>query len=168
MCLADVVFGLSERCFGISGSSFGVERFHVAGFSFGAAVATQVGAILEATAGREIVELGAGSGRLAVDLLRELDRLGAPVASYRIVETSPDLQARQREAIARELPAWRNRVAWLDAGSCSRTAHLSIRCCPQPQGSASPAKAITRARSTSPPRRWSRMPHPIRNAAWDA
>ena len=32
---------------------------------FGAAVATQVGAILEATAGREIVELGAGSGRLA-------------------------------------------------------------------------------------------------------
>jgi SAM-dependent MidA family methyltransferase len=82
---------------------------------FGAAVATQVGAILEATAGREIVELGAGSGRLAVDLLRELDRLGAPVASYRIVETSPDLKARQREAIARELPAWRDRVAWLDS-----------------------------------------------------
>jgi SAM-dependent MidA family methyltransferase len=82
---------------------------------FGAAVATQVGAILEATAGREIVELGAGSGRLAVDLLRELDRLGAPASSYGIVETSPDLQARQREAIARELPAWRDRVAWLDS-----------------------------------------------------
>ena len=82
---------------------------------FGAAVAAQVGAILEAGAGREIVELGAGSGRLAVDLLRELDRLGAPPSRYAIVETSPDLKARQRDAIARDLPAWRDRVAWLDA-----------------------------------------------------
>ena len=81
---------------------------------FGAAVAAQVGAILEASAGREIVEIGAGSGRLAVDLLRELDRLGAPPSRYAIVETSPDLKARQRDAIARDLPAWRDRVAWLD------------------------------------------------------
>ena len=82
---------------------------------FGAAVAAQVRAILEASAGREIVELGAGSGRLAVDLLRELDRLGAPPSRYAIVETSPDLKARQRDAIARDLPEWSDRVAWLDA-----------------------------------------------------
>ena len=82
---------------------------------FGAAVATQVGAILDGTAGREIVELGAGSGRLAVDLMRELDRLGSAPSRYAIVETSPDLKARQRETVARELPGWRDRVAWLDA-----------------------------------------------------
>lgn len=82
---------------------------------FGAAVATQVGAILEGTGGREIVELGAGSGRLAVDLLRELERLDAVPSRYAIVETSPDLKERQQAAIARELPAWHDRVAWLDA-----------------------------------------------------
>lgn len=82
---------------------------------FGTALASQVAAILEATRSREIVELGAGSGRLAIDVLRELDRAGAAPSRYAIVETSPDLRARQREALARELPAWTSRVAWLDA-----------------------------------------------------
>ena len=82
---------------------------------YGASVATQVGAILEATGAREIVELGAGSGRLAIDAVRELERLGAPPSRYAIVETSPELRERQQRAIARELPAWRDRFAWLDA-----------------------------------------------------
>ena len=82
---------------------------------FGAALATQVAEILEATASREIVELGAGSGRLAIDLLGELDRLGAPPSRYAIVETSPDLRERQRAAVARELHGGVDRVAWLDA-----------------------------------------------------
>jgi uncharacterized SAM-dependent methyltransferase len=39
---------------------------------FGGALARQVGAILRATGGRDIVELGAGSGALAADLLHAL------------------------------------------------------------------------------------------------
>jgi SAM-dependent MidA family methyltransferase len=41
---------------------------------FGVALAVQVAAILEATDAREIVELGAGTGRLAADLLNALAR----------------------------------------------------------------------------------------------
>ncbi|CAG0949855.1 hypothetical protein BURK1_00132 [Burkholderiales bacterium] len=82
---------------------------------FATAIATQVAAILESTGRREIVELGAGTGRLAIDLLRALDAEGAAPARYAILETSPDLRERQRTAIARELPAWQARVAWLDA-----------------------------------------------------
>ena len=47
---------------------------------FGAALATQVAAILAATPGREVVELGAGSGRLASDLLIALAARGTPAA----------------------------------------------------------------------------------------
>ncbi|GMU71233.1 MAG: SAM-dependent methyltransferase [Burkholderiales bacterium] len=82
---------------------------------FGAALACQVARILEATEAREIVELGAGSGGLAIALLRELDRLDALPSRYAIVEPSPDLRERQQAAIVRDLPSWSRRVAWLDA-----------------------------------------------------
>ena len=82
---------------------------------FARALATPVAAILEATQAREILELGAGSGRLAVDLVLALERAGAAPSLYAIVEPSPDLRERQRALVARELPAWRDRVRWLDA-----------------------------------------------------
>jgi SAM-dependent MidA family methyltransferase len=82
---------------------------------FGATLAATVAGILATTGAREIVELGAGSGRLAVDVVRALDLADAAPSRYAIVETSPDLRERQRQAIARELPAWRDRVDWLDA-----------------------------------------------------
>jgi SAM-dependent MidA family methyltransferase len=72
---------------------------------YGATLATQIGAIVAACDGGGIVELGAGSGRLAVDVVRELDRLGVDWTRYAIVEPSPDLRERQRELVARELPA---------------------------------------------------------------
>lgn len=82
---------------------------------FGAALAAQLAAILEATRAREVVELGAGSGRLAIDLLHELERLGAAPSRYAIVEPSPDLRERQEDALSRALPGWHGHVAWLDA-----------------------------------------------------
>jgi SAM-dependent MidA family methyltransferase len=65
--------------------------------------------------GGEVLELGAGSGRLAVDMLGELERLGALPARYGILEVSADLRERQQETIARELPHLAGRVQWLDA-----------------------------------------------------
>jgi SAM-dependent MidA family methyltransferase len=86
---------------------------------FAHALAPTVGAILDSSRGREIVELGAGSGRLAVDLVQALERAGGAPSGYAIVEPSPDLRERQRELVVRELPAWRDRVRWLDAPPAS-------------------------------------------------
>jgi SAM-dependent MidA family methyltransferase len=77
---------------------------------FGAALATQIAAILAATPGREIVELGAGTGALAADLLVALAARGTSVARYRIVEVSAELEARQRTTIAARAPAELARV----------------------------------------------------------
>ncbi len=79
------------------------------------ALAVQVAAILEAAPGREIVELGAGSGRLAADLLVALAARGASPARYAILEPSPELRERQRATIARDAEAELIRVSWLDA-----------------------------------------------------
>ncbi|WP_310448441.1 SAM-dependent methyltransferase [Thiobacillus sp.] len=63
----------------------------------------------------DILELGAGSGKLALDVLGELERLDALPARYAILEVSADLRARQQARIAQERPDLARRVAWLDA-----------------------------------------------------
>lgn len=75
---------------------------------FGAALA-QVGAAIMAQSAPRILEFGAGTGKLARDILTELDRLGVPVESYEIVELSGELRARQQLALA-GFP----QVRWLD------------------------------------------------------
>ena len=81
---------------------------------FGAALAVQIDAILAATRGREILELGAGSGRLAVDVLVALAARGASPSRYRILEPSPELRERQRARIAHESVAQASPIEWLD------------------------------------------------------
>ena len=84
---------------------------------FAACVANGVAGILAQAGGGDVVEFGAGSGALAAELMPALQRLGAPVSRYRIVEPSPALAARQRERVAGEpkLAAWRDRFAWQEA-----------------------------------------------------
>jgi SAM-dependent MidA family methyltransferase len=82
---------------------------------FATALAAQVDAILAATRAREIVELGAGSGRLAAGLLNALASRGAPPRSYAILDVSPDLRERQRATIERDAGAHAHRVTWIDA-----------------------------------------------------
>jgi SAM-dependent MidA family methyltransferase len=62
-----------------------------------------------------ILELGAGSGKLAADVLGELEQLGSLPDSYSILEVSADLRERQRELIQQRLPHLFDRVCWLDA-----------------------------------------------------
>ncbi|MDO9226458.1 MAG: SAM-dependent methyltransferase [Pseudomonadota bacterium] len=81
---------------------------------FGRALARQVAEVLAVTAG-DVLELGAGSGRLALDLLRELAALGQLPDRYLILEVSPDLRERQRALLQDEAPELLPRVAWLDA-----------------------------------------------------
>jgi SAM-dependent MidA family methyltransferase len=83
---------------------------------FGHALANQFAQVLrEVGAGGGILELGAGTGRLAVDVLERLAIVDALPSTYAILETSADLRDRQRTAID-TLPArLRDRVTWLDA-----------------------------------------------------
>ncbi|MDZ7593933.1 MAG: SAM-dependent methyltransferase [Thiobacillus sp.] len=81
---------------------------------FGRTLAHAIAPVLAETDG-EVLELGAGSGRLAVDVLGELARLDALPAHYCILDVSADLRARQQDTLARELPQLAGRVHWLDA-----------------------------------------------------
>jgi SAM-dependent MidA family methyltransferase len=75
---------------------------------FAAALAAQVAQLFGGLPAR-IVEFGAGSGKLAADLLRALQARGAPCERYAIVEVSADLRQRQ-QALLDDAP-----VEWLDA-----------------------------------------------------
>ncbi len=81
---------------------------------FAACVAAQVSQWF-AHAAPEVVEFGAGTGRLAAGVLDALRALGTPARRYAIVELSGALRARQRETIAREAPWALASVEWLDA-----------------------------------------------------
>jgi SAM-dependent MidA family methyltransferase len=81
---------------------------------FGRTLAQAIAPVLAETGG-DVLELGAGSGRLAADVLGELERLGALPTRYLILEVSADLRERQQAAIARERPRLAERVQWLDA-----------------------------------------------------
>lgn len=80
---------------------------------FSQALARQVVQVLDSCPG-EILELGAGSGRLAADLLLELDRLARLPERYAILEVSPDLRERQRQLLATDAPHLLDRVVWLE------------------------------------------------------
>ena len=82
---------------------------------FGACLANQCATCLGALGGGSILEFGAGSGRLAVDLLRRLEVLGALPQHYQILELSPDLRQLQHETLMAEVPHLLERVLWLEA-----------------------------------------------------
>jgi SAM-dependent MidA family methyltransferase len=80
---------------------------------FGATLAKQVAQVLSATGG-DILEIGAGSGKLARDLIRALEKLGCEPRRYLILEPSADLRERQRWFLQQELPQWDGRIEWID------------------------------------------------------
>jgi SAM-dependent MidA family methyltransferase len=78
---------------------------------FGRSLARQVAQVCQASA-PAVMEFGAGTGQLAVDLL---GALGDPCSEYFIVELSASLRRRQRDNIASALPAMLHKVQWLHA-----------------------------------------------------
>lgn len=61
-----------------------------------------------------MMEFGAGTGRLAADLLLALESEDALPETYHIVELSGELRARQRETLQQRAPHLADRVTWLD------------------------------------------------------
>jgi SAM-dependent MidA family methyltransferase len=75
---------------------------------FGATLAHPIGDLMAQSA-PHILEFGAGTGKLAVDILTECAAAGIAVDSYSIVDLSGELRMRQRDALAK-FP----QVQWLD------------------------------------------------------
>jgi SAM-dependent MidA family methyltransferase len=61
-----------------------------------------------------VMEVGAGSGRLAADLLLALDALDVLPQRYEILELSGELRARQQQTLRMLAPHLADRVRWLD------------------------------------------------------
>jgi SAM-dependent MidA family methyltransferase len=107
---------------GLGYYSAGAQKFGAAGdFTtapelsplFGRCLARAAAPLLAATGG-DVLEFGAGSGRLAAILLPALAELGATPQRYLILEVSAELRERQQAALAGLPPALSARVDWLD------------------------------------------------------
>lgn len=82
---------------------------------FGRCLARQCKQIIEQLDHPQILEFGAGTGRLAADILRELSELDALPQHYLILELSGSLRHRQQELLRSECPDLMDRIVWLDA-----------------------------------------------------
>jgi SAM-dependent MidA family methyltransferase len=82
---------------------------------FGRVLARQCAEVLEAVNGGAILEYGAGSGKLAVDMLQALQALHDLPSAYLILEVSPDLQERQKAYVHDKLPQLAHLVEWIDS-----------------------------------------------------
>ena len=82
---------------------------------FSQCLAYQCGQILDELGSGSILELGAGTGVMARDLLLELEKLDLLPESYFILEVSADLKQRQQELLNQSIPHIMERVVWLDS-----------------------------------------------------
>lgn len=81
---------------------------------FAQTLARQVAQVLTVTNG-DVLELGAGTGKLAADLLLALQALGCAPQQYFILEVSAYLRQIQKESLQKSLPTeLLTRVVWLD------------------------------------------------------
>jgi len=79
---------------------------------FGETLARQIAQLLELDGG-QVLELGAGSGAMAADVLGELRNIDRLPQRYLILETSPQLVERQRRTLQQRQPALKDRIEWI-------------------------------------------------------
>ncbi|VAW69307.1 SAM-dependent methyltransferase, MidA [hydrothermal vent metagenome] len=84
------------------------------GSLFACSLAQPVAKLLGEIGQAAIIEFGAGSGRLAADLLNELSVLKQLPEAYYIVELSAELQQRQYETLKLQVPELLHCVQWLN------------------------------------------------------
>jgi SAM-dependent MidA family methyltransferase len=81
---------------------------------FGRCLARSIGEVVRSRTDSRVLELGAGSGVMAVDILRELAALDALPARYLILDRSGELRARQQARFEADVPQFLDRIHWLD------------------------------------------------------
>lgn len=84
------------------------------GSLFAQCVAQQCEQILGSINATTILEIGAGSGQLACDLLKTFDQANVLIEQYLILELSADLRATQQQKLQQQCPELFDRVTWLD------------------------------------------------------
>ncbi len=84
------------------------------GALFARCLAHQCVPLMQELGNADVLEVGAGSGALAADLLRELECLEQLPRTYYILELSADLRQRQAQRLAQQVPHLAARVQWLD------------------------------------------------------
>ncbi len=104
-------YSAGARRFG-SGGDFTTAPLESALFS--RTLAAQCAAILESLGGGDVLELGPGTGRMAAEVLAELEQHDALPARYLLLEVSAALRAEQRATLERSVPHLLPRVHWLD------------------------------------------------------
>ncbi len=82
---------------------------------FSQCLAQQCKQILDELDSGIILELGAGTGVMAGDLLLALEKQGSLPEKYYILEVSADLKQRQQEHLGKTLPHLAEKIIWLDA-----------------------------------------------------
>lgn len=80
---------------------------------FGRSISNQIAQVFE-TQSKQVLEIGAGSGKLMCDILLELEAQDRLPDNYFILEVSADLQQRQKVQLLKKAPQLVNRVRWLD------------------------------------------------------
>ncbi|MCH7637805.1 MAG: SAM-dependent methyltransferase [Proteobacteria bacterium] len=81
---------------------------------FGRVLARQCAQVLDATGGGSVLEFGAGSGKLAAEVLRKMAEIDALPDRYCIFEVSADLRDRQESFLNCEIPEFVDSVSWLN------------------------------------------------------
>ena len=81
---------------------------------FGRVLARQCAEVLGQMQNGIVLEYGAGSGKLAVDMLHALAERDALPESYMVLEVSPDLCERQEAYVNAHAPEFAHLVSWLD------------------------------------------------------
>lgn len=81
---------------------------------FGQCIAQQIISVFSELNNPDILEFGAGSGQLAVDVLLALASENQLPTHYYILELSAELKLRQRKKIAEKIPQMQNKVIWLE------------------------------------------------------
>jgi SAM-dependent MidA family methyltransferase len=82
---------------------------------FSRCLARQCAQVLQTMAHADLLEVGAGSGIMAADMLAELEQLNSLPHAYFILELSAELRERQQQTIKLHVPHLYHCVHWLDA-----------------------------------------------------
>ena len=78
-------------------------------------LARQCAQVLENLEQGVILELGAGTGCMAKDIMLELERINSLPGEYQILEVSADLKQRQQSLLKESIPQLYDHFIWLDS-----------------------------------------------------
>lgn len=82
---------------------------------FSRILARQCDQILHEISGASILEIGPGTGRMACDILHDLEQKNNLPEKYFLMETSADLRERQYAMVLDKIPHLQHHVEWLDS-----------------------------------------------------